>query len=199
MLLVDLIYRQGVSPLAVATFLEEDCRYAFQEGCAAAMRNWPYAYALMEQPGSSMQGKFALLPPLHGPKGRPVAVFGGGALAVNAFSRHPEAAKKLVRFLLTPENLRDRALALGMLPPLKSLYADPALTSQFPYLTFLKEVFWTARPRPITPLYSFISDILRLHFSRALTRQETPEEALRRGQAEIAAMLARFQLPGGPP
>ena len=106
---------------------------------------------------------------------------------------------QLIRFLLKPENLRQRALALGMLPPLKSLYADPALTAKFPYLTSLKEVFFTARPRPITPLYSLISDILRLHFSRALTQQETPEEALSRGQAEIAALLARFQPPGGSP
>jgi multiple sugar transport system substrate-binding protein len=198
-LLVDLIYRQHVSPLAVATFLEEDCRYAFQEGYAALMRNWPYAYALMEQPGSPVKGKFALLPPLHGPKERPVAVLGGGALAVNALSRHPQEAMQLLRFLLKPENLRDRALALGMLPPLKSLYADPALTAKFPFLKSLKEVLFTARPRPITPLYSLISDILRLHFSRALTQQEPPEEALRRGQAEIAALLARFQPPGGPP
>jgi len=195
-LLVDLIYRERVSPLAVTTFLEEDCRYAFQAGYAAAMRNWPYAYALMEQPDSQVKGKFAVLPPLHGPKGRPVAVFGGGALAINAFSRHPDAAAKLVRFLLQPENLRDRALALGMLPPLKSLYTDPALMEKFPYLARLKEVFFTARPRPITPIYSFISDVLRLHFSRALTRQETPEQALRCGQAEITALLARFQPEG---
>ena len=198
-LLVDLIYRQHVSPLAVTTFLEEDCRYAFQEGYAVLMRNWPYAYTLMEQPGSPVKRKFALLPPLQGPKARSVAVLGGGALAVNALSRHPREAMQLIRFLLKPENLRQRALALGMLPPLKSLYADPALTAKFPYLTSLKEVFFTARPRPITPLYSLISDILRLHFSRALTQQETPEEALSRGQAEIAALLARFQPPGGSP
>jgi multiple sugar transport system substrate-binding protein len=197
-LLVDLIYRQGVSPLAVTTFLEEDCRYAFQEGYAALMRNWPYAFALMNQPDSPVRGKFAVLPPLHGHQGQPVAVFGGGALAINAFSRHPQEAMKLMRFLMEPQNLRDRALALGMLPPLKSLYSDPALVARFPYLTHLKEVFFTARPRPITPLYSFISDILRLHFSRALTQQETPEEALRRGQAEISDILARYQPQGGP-
>lgn len=197
-LLADLIYRERISPLAVTTFLEEDCRYAFQAGYAAAMRNWPYAYALMEQPGSRVKGKFAVLPPLHARKARPVAVFGGGALAINAISRHPDAAAKLVRFLLQPENLRDRALALGMLPPLKSLYTDPALLDKFPYLARLKEVFFTARPRPITPLYSFISDILRLHFSRALTRQETPEQALGRGQAEIATLLARFEQKGSP-
>ena len=48
--LVDLVYRDGVSPLAVTTFMEEDCRHAFEQGYAVLMRNWPYAYALMNQP-----------------------------------------------------------------------------------------------------------------------------------------------------
>jgi multiple sugar transport system substrate-binding protein len=81
---------------------------------------------------------------------------------------------------------------LGMLPPMSSLYDDPDLEAQFPYLKRLKEVFIHARSRPITPLYSFISQILQVHFSRALTRQETPQEALERGQAEIAGVLRRF-------
>ncbi len=197
--LVDLIYRQGAAPLAVTTFLEEDCRHAFQQGYAACMRNWPYAYALMNQPGSKVRGKFGVLPPLAAPGEKPTAVLGGGALGISAFSRHPEAAWKLVRFLLTPENLQKRALALGMLPPLKSLYDAPELRARLPYLADLKEVFFTARPRPVTPLYSFISDILRIHFSRALTRQETVEQALGRGQAEIVAVLGRFGQGGGRP
>jgi multiple sugar transport system substrate-binding protein len=86
-----------------------------------------------------------------------------------------------------------------MLPPLKSLYDDPDLVASFPYLKDLKQVFFRARPRPITPLYSFISDNLRIHFSRALTRQESPEVALSRAQEEIAALLKRFGRPGGAP
>jgi multiple sugar transport system substrate-binding protein len=197
--LVDLIYRYQVSPLAVATFLEEDCRHAFEQGNALLMRNWPYAYALMNQEGSPVKGKFAVLPVVHGPHGRSVSCFGGGALGVNAYSRHPEAALKLVQFLTRRENLKKRTLALGMLPPIKSLYRDPELQARLPYLNHLQEVFFTARPRPITPLYSFISDILRIHFSRALTRQETPNQALTRAEQEIIQVLQRYGQPGGAP
>jgi multiple sugar transport system substrate-binding protein len=195
--LVNLIYRDGVSPLAVVTFLEEDCRHAFEQGYAALMRNWPYAYPLLNQAGSRVQGKFAILPLVHGPDGRPTSCFGGGCLGVNAFSRHPAAAWKLVQFLLSRENLKQRARVLGMLPPLMSLYDDPDLGERFPHLQRLKAILVNARPRPITPLYSFISDIMQVHFSRALTRQETPEEALKRGQAEIADLLRRFGRAGG--
>jgi multiple sugar transport system substrate-binding protein len=190
--LVNLIYRDEVSPLAVATFQEEDCRHAFEQGYAVLMRNWPYAYPLLNQADSRVQGKFGVLPLVHGPNGKPTSCFGGGCLGINAFSRHPAAAWKLVHFLLSRKNLKRRAQVLGMLPPISSLFDDPDLEAQFPYLKRLKEVFIQARPRPITPLYSFISQILQVHFSRALTRQETPQEALERGQAEIAGVLRRF-------
>ncbi len=195
--LVNLVYRDGVSPLAVTTFMEEDCRHAFEQGYAVLMRNWPYAYALMNQPGSPVRGQFALLPVVHGPEGQSTSCFGGGNLGVNAFSRHPEAAWKLVHFLLQRENRQAATEALGMLPPLKSLYQSPQLDSKFPYLKSLQEVFFTARSRPITPLYSFITDILRVHASRALTRQESPAQALQKAAAEITTMQRRFGLPGG--
>jgi multiple sugar transport system substrate-binding protein len=197
--MVNLIYRDGVSPLAVTTFMEEDCRHAFEQGYAALMYNWPYAYALMNQPDSPVKGKFALLPVVHGQEGRSTSCFGGGNLGINAYSRHPEAAWQLVHFLLQRENRKAATEALGMLPPLRSLYQNPQLDSKFPYLKSLQEVFFTARSRPITPLYSFISDILRIHASRALTRQETPTQALKAAAAQIAAVQQRFGVPGGSP
>jgi multiple sugar transport system substrate-binding protein len=176
--MVNLIYRDQVSPMAVATFQEEDCRHAFEQGYAVLMRNWPYAYPLLNQAASRVRGQFGVLPLVHGPEGKPTSCFGGGCLGINAFSRHPAAAWKLLQFFLERKNLKRRAQVLGMLPPVASLYDDPDLVVQFPYLKHLKEVFIHARPRPITPLYSFISQILQVHFSRALTRQETPIEAL---------------------
>ena len=194
--LVNLIYQEGVSPLAVTTFQEEDCRHAFEQGYAVLMRNWPYAYPLLNRTESRVAAKFGVVPLVHGSGGKPTSCFGGGCLGINAFSRYPEASWKLVQFLLNRENLKRRAQILGMLPPLTSLYDDTDLLRQFPHLINLKDVFINARPRPITPLYSFIGEILRVHFSRALTRQETPQEALKRGQSEIAAVLARFGRPG---
>jgi multiple sugar transport system substrate-binding protein len=196
--MVNLIYRNHVSPLAVATFQEEDCRHAFEQGYAVLMRNWPYAYPLLQQAASRVRGKFGVLALVQGPDGQPVSCFGGGCLGINAFSRHPAAAAQLVRFLLSRQNLKQRAQVLGMLPPIASLYDDPDLQAQFPYLRRLKAVFIHARPRPITPLYSFISQILQVHFSRALTRQETPGAALHRAQTQIAGVLKRFGQPGAP-
>ena len=99
--LVDLIYVHKVSPLAVTTFLEEDCRHAFEQGSAVAMHNWPYAYVIMNEPGSRVAGKFALLPPPHGPGGRSHLCLGRRRPGDQCLFRHPRAAWQLLQFLLS--------------------------------------------------------------------------------------------------
>ena len=44
----DAIYVDGIVPPAVLTWQEEQTRFAFQNGQAVFMRNWPYAYALLQ-------------------------------------------------------------------------------------------------------------------------------------------------------
>jgi multiple sugar transport system substrate-binding protein len=51
-----------------------------------------------------------------------------------------------------------------------------------------------ATPRPVTPVYSELSDILQLRLHRALSRQQEPESALRDAAAEIRALLERSGL-----
>ena len=59
----DAIYVDGVVPPAVLTWQEEQTRFAFQNGQAAFMRNWPYAYALLQDRSqSSVAGRFAVAP-----------------------------------------------------------------------------------------------------------------------------------------
>jgi hypothetical protein len=80
----------------------------------------------------------------------------------------------------------------------------------FPTCVTPKRCFHQRPARPITPLYSFIGEILRVHFSRALTRQETPRKpwsgARRRSPGRSGASAVRGKCsethrpayPGGP-
>ncbi|HJR64553.1 MAG TPA: extracellular solute-binding protein, partial [Gemmatimonadaceae bacterium] len=43
----DQLYRSGVAPREVLTWHEEETRFAFQNGNAVFMRNWPYAAGLL--------------------------------------------------------------------------------------------------------------------------------------------------------
>jgi multiple sugar transport system substrate-binding protein len=83
----------GQVPRAVLGWQEEQVRFAFQNGKAVLMRNWPYAYPLMEDGADSkVAGRFAVAPMPAASSGEPTAALGGSLLAINARSEHPEAA-----------------------------------------------------------------------------------------------------------
>jgi len=49
-----------ISPSAVTTYMEESSRSAWQDGDSAFMRNWPYAYALGNDPSTSKVAKSSM-------------------------------------------------------------------------------------------------------------------------------------------
>jgi multiple sugar transport system substrate-binding protein len=56
-----------------------------------------------------------------------------------------------------------------------------------------------AVPRPVTPVYSELSEILQISLHRALTRQQQPREALQAAATAMRALLVRVKLaPPGP-
>ncbi|NIR44639.1 MAG: extracellular solute-binding protein, partial [Gemmatimonadetes bacterium] len=81
----------GNVPQSALTWQEEQVRFAFQNGQAAFMRNWPYAYPLMQDSSESrVAGRFAVAPMPAAAHGTPTAALGGSQLAINANCEHPE-------------------------------------------------------------------------------------------------------------
>jgi multiple sugar transport system substrate-binding protein len=123
------------------------------------------------------------------------AALGGSALAINAFSEQPDAAYALIDYLLQPEQMLERARIAGQYPTRPALYETAALADALtiPVHEAL-EVIRQATPRPITPVYSQLSDILQISLHRVLTRQQEPGPALREAAAAMRALLARAGL-----
>ncbi|HVQ12019.1 MAG TPA: extracellular solute-binding protein, partial [Vicinamibacterales bacterium] len=70
----DSIYVDQVVPASVLTWQEEQTRLAFQNGQAVFMRNWPYAYALLQDPEQSrVAGRFGIAPMPAATGGSPTA------------------------------------------------------------------------------------------------------------------------------
>ena len=85
-------------------------------GNAAFMRNWPYAYALGNDPKSAIAGKFDVtVLPKGGDNGKNAACLGGWQLMVSEYSKAPEAAADLVRYLTSEEQQKKRAIGLSYL------------------------------------------------------------------------------------
>jgi multiple sugar transport system substrate-binding protein len=191
--------RSGVVPGRVLTWHEEEPRFAFQNGEAALMRNWPYAVAPMQDSGSSrVAGRFAVAPMPAGAGGRPTAAFGGAQLAINAFSPEAEAAWAVIDFLTQPEQMLERARVVGQFPTRVALYEEPALADALAIPPAqAREIIEAAVPRPVTPVYTQLSEILQIQLHRALSRQAEPRAALVRAAAEMQELLDRVGLGRG--
>ena len=189
--LVDAIHVDGIVPQAVLTYQEEETRNVFQEGRAVFMRNWPYAWNLMQKEGSPVRGKVGIVPMVSGPGGKPAATLGGWGFAVSTYSRHPAEAYKLAEFFASEESQKLAFFKGGILPSRKALYSDPEVLEAAPHMKDLGRVLERARPRPTHPRWPRMSDALQMHVSAALSRQEAPAEALEAAAVEIRAAAAR--------
>jgi ABC-type glycerol-3-phosphate transport system substrate-binding protein len=197
----DEIYKYGVVPPAVLTWHEEESRFAFQNGEAAFMRNWPYPVPLLQDSSQSkVAGKFAVAPLPAGPGGSPTAAIGGAQLAINRRTEHPEAAWAVIDYLTRPEQMRERARVVGQFPTRSAVYDDPDLASGLAIPpAMVRRIIEHAVPRPVSPVYTQLSEILQIHLHRALTRQAEPAAALARAQAEMQRVLDRAGLGTGEP
>jgi trehalose/maltose transport system substrate-binding protein len=139
-----------IAPPGVLNYMEEEARGVFQSGNAVFMRNWPYAWKLAQAPNSPVHGKVGItvLPRGSGPNARTAAALGGWSLGVSKFSKRPQAAIELVKYLTSRPEQKRRALKGGLSPTRRSLYVDRDLLNADPTLERLYLVFQSAVPRP---------------------------------------------------
>ena len=183
--------RGRVAPREVLTWHEEECRFAFQNGNAVFMRNWPYAVATLNDASESrVAGRFAVTPMPGAPGGRPTATLGGSPLAVNRWSAHPELAWKLIAFLTAPEQMLERARIVGQYPARKSVYASPALAEALGAPPEdVTRIIDAAVPRPVTPVWAELSSELQVALHRALTGEVEPKAALDAAAVRMQRLL----------
>jgi multiple sugar transport system substrate-binding protein len=154
------------------------------------------AYALLEDASESLvAGRFGVAPVPGQPGGSPTAALGGSTLAINAFSDQPDEAYRLIEFLLEPAQMTERAEIAGQFPPRSSLYETPELAAALKIPTGeARRIIEAAVPRPVSPVYSQLSNILQVSLHRALTRQQEPGPALREAASAMRALLERLRL-----
>ncbi|AKU98610.1 Maltose/maltodextrin ABC transporter, substrate binding periplasmic protein MalE [Labilithrix luteola] len=177
----------GTSPRSVTSSTEEETRRAFQEGHAVFMRNWPYAYTELQKEGSPVRGKvgFTTLPTVSGAPGH--GALGGWQLALNA-QTPPEKraiAIDLIRHLTSLEANVTFAIAYGRNPPRLAAYQDARLVHEAPFIAQLFPAVSRAWPRPVTPYYNMMSDVLQSEFSAVVSGVRPADVALPRAQKLI--------------
>ena len=183
--------KSGGAVKASRTFMEEPARLAFEAGNATFMRNWSYAYALGKK-APKVKDKLAVspLPPFEG--GGRGGVLGGNGPVVSAFTDVPEASIVWVDFWTSEETLKRNAAKYALPPTMPQLYEDPGVQETLPYAKELLTAVENATTRPVSPVYSQISQAVYENVNRAIAGQQSPEDALKRGQEQIEKALASF-------
>jgi multiple sugar transport system substrate-binding protein len=185
----DLIYKYHATPVLVTTMIEEPTRHIFGRGKALFLRNWPYAWNIFQGDDSPVKGKIgvSILPEFPGHQSSPT--LGGWHLGINAYSKHPEEAERFIEFLTSYEVQKALSLTIGYKPTRKVLYKDPDMTRAQPFTTSLYDAFENASPRPITPYYMMISQVIQPEFSAVISGIKEPEEALKSAGEQIKHIL----------
>jgi trehalose/maltose transport system substrate-binding protein len=138
-----------IAPPGVLNYAEEEARSVFQSGNAVFMRNWPYAWPLLNAAGSAVAGRVGVAALPRGVDGgRPVAALGGEQLGVSRYSRNQDAAVALVGYLTARAEQKRRAIAGGFNPTIRDLYDDDAVLAANPFFGTLRTTFEAAVARP---------------------------------------------------
>ncbi len=181
-----------ISPISITTFNEEQCRQAFQNGDAIFMRNWPYAYALGNASGSKVAGKFDIHSiPYGGSNTTGHSAVGGWNMAINAYSKNTDASWTFIKYMLSAPAQKVLAIKGSFTPALKSVYNDPEVQSKQPLFTKLQPILQNALPRPVSPVYPDLSNIVQTHIHQALTKSVSPADALSALQSELQTLVSK--------
>ena len=181
-----------ISPSGVLAYQEEESRGVWQTGNSVFMRNWPYAYALGNGADSPVKGKFDVTTlPVAAEGDKPSSTLGGWNLAVSKYSKNPDAAIELVKFLTSKESQKQRAIELSNLPTLSALYDDKDIAAAQPFMPNWKPIFENAVPRPSAVAkvkYNEVSAKFWTAVHNTLSGSGTAEENLELLEADLTTL-----------
>jgi ABC-type glycerol-3-phosphate transport system substrate-binding protein len=139
------------------------------------MRSWPYAWAELNEAGSSVAGVVGVAPLPQNANG-----FWCDGFAVWGLSEHPEEASWLVAFLTGTEQQKERATELDYNPTRNSVYErSPEGWGAFgDQVGVLQQASEAAVPLPTVRAYQEVADILDSRTYLALSGERSAEKAI---------------------
>lgn len=165
-----------IAPESVISYKEEESRQVFQQGNAAFMRNWPYAYAAITEDNAPVAGHFDVAPIPHEVGQKSTSVVGGWQLGVSAYSQHQEAATAFVRYLASPEVQKWRAITGSYLPTIRAVAEDPQVLEALPFLKKFASIERITRPsRKAGVYYPDVSNAFFYGVYEILIERDAPQ------------------------
>jgi len=181
---------EGAVPKAVTTYEEESSRRAFEAGNATFMRNWPYAYALGKESGIANEFAVAKFPGFEGNPG--AGVVGGYNLGISAFTDNPDGSLAFAEYLITEPVQNDMFIKDTLPAVATAVYKDPQVKKEIPFTEELLKAVEQAQARPVSPVYTEISEAIYNNVFEVLNGRESADSATSKMNSEIEGALQRF-------
>ena len=182
----------GITKENIAETGTDNSRQEFQAGDVVFMLNWGYAWANFQGQGeeaSEVEGMVGVAP-LPAFEGNDTATcVGGWQWALNPYSENSEAAFQVMQWYASEDFQRDLAVEASRLPARASLYEDEAVLEANPHFAEFYDVIVNARPRPVTPFYTDVSDLIKTTMNAFLAGSMDVDEALEEMQFGLEDIL----------
>jgi multiple sugar transport system substrate-binding protein len=180
-----------IASQGVLSYQEPESLDLFMQGHAVFMRNWPYALNHANDPEiSRVAGRVGIAKLPHFSDGESYSTLGGWQLGISKFSKHKKEAWKFIQFLTSERIQKIYAVKAGKAPTRKDLYSDKDVIRHNPHFADMKEVFLAAYPRPRSPLYPAISNVLQRYFSIVIS---DPESDIKSEAVQASAEIDKLQ------
>jgi ABC-type glycerol-3-phosphate transport system substrate-binding protein len=155
----------------------------FQNGRYAMILNGPWAVESLKKTGID----FGVAPIPAGPAGSHTNV-GGNDLVIFKSTKHPDLAAEFITFVASEEIQRMWARQLSQIP-VNERANDIISPEDFPYLSVFVKQMKTAIPRPQTPYYPEIENLMNPEMQAALDNTKSVKDALDSAVGEIDKLL----------
>jgi multiple sugar transport system substrate-binding protein len=184
-LLVDLHEANGLPKLILGGGGGTNTFEGLAKGMYATIVDGPWAFPIIEGQFKDFEMKTAPMP--HG-DGESTSVVGGENLVMTQASENKELAAAFVRHMLSEESQLAMAEA-GQISVLKDL-ADEMVEIEPSYEEYMTQLE-TARPRPPTPAWTKIDEIIRKQVQLAIRGDMSAQEAMDQAVEQIDPLLQR--------
>ncbi|WP_425577174.1 extracellular solute-binding protein [Nesterenkonia rhizosphaerae] len=177
---------EGLGGPGIASMDENQSMLLFQRDSGSFMVNWPFVWAATNAAAeegsldSSLPEDIGWAPYPQVDEDTPAAApLGGINLGVGAESEHPDLAFQAIECIVTPENQAEYFVTNGNPPSSASAFEDPRIEEDYPMADTIREALDGAAPRPQTPFYNEISEVIQESFTpvSGVDPDSTPAEA----------------------
>ncbi len=186
----------GVTPTSVTTFQEPQAMSVFNDGQAAFLRNWDYAYSNSQTKGQSkVIGKVGVvpLPTFAGQKGAGYACIGGWDFYINPHSQHMQADLTFINWMTDNKAQYILATKASEIPTNAVIQRNPQVRKLNPVLQIVSQTHLVARPSQ-TPYYAKVSQAIYTNLNAALAGQVSVSQALKTANSQLKSAISSSSL-----